>query len=391
MSKNVMECPKLGPEHIENLFEDAYLGLRKFYLMEFSLKYNIYELLEEPKTFEQLKIWFEEKGFKSNDNLLLNVLDALVQFGLVNKYNRSHNSAETYYETSEVANIYLNPKSEFSGIDSVSPLLTYKGRAKKWINLEDTFMGKEPKLKENSFFSEAVRRMVTDCRSRKLKATIDYLSQFEEVKNAKSILDVAGGHGLYGIALSYLNEDSKCKIFDLPKVCEETEKYIAEYGSDRVTTAPGDYYKGTIVETLDSDNPEGYDLVFTSHSPGCKSIEVIDKIYDAMAPNGVFVNKQIFSEGIGDKYQLRQSFENIDWNMFSFSALGKEGASNTFKNDLTLDGYLSYMKEKGFELLDIYSFDERKSVKNEVSYKCNPKLMNNQMGSYIIVAKKVKA
>ncbi|MCS3922846.1 putative O-methyltransferase YrrM [Methanococcus voltae PS] len=390
MAKNVLETPSVGPEQIENLFEDAYLGLRKFYLLYFTLKYNMYEYLSKPKTFEEVAVWFEEQGFKPNNNLLESILDALVQLGLVNSYNRSYNDDKIYYETAEVANIYLNPKSEFSGIDTVSPYLLYKNRAKRWTKLDDALKEKKLEVKEKSFFTDLVKITVLDCRAGKLKYTLDYLSQFEEVKNAKSILDVAGGHGLYGIALSYLNENSKCKIYELPHVCEETKKYIEEYGSDRVSALPGDYFKNDFVETLDDSNPEGYDLIFTSNSPGCKTTEIIDKICEATALNGLIINKQIFTEGIGDKYNVKKSLENIDWNMFSFSGFEKSRINNTFKYDLTLDGYLSYMEEKGFEILDIYSLEERKSVKNQPSYICNPKIMTNKMGSYIVVAKKIK-
>ncbi|MBP2144410.1 putative O-methyltransferase YrrM [Methanococcus voltae] len=389
MAKNVLETPSVGPEQIEDLFEDAYLGLRKFFLLYFSLKYNMYEFLSKPKNFAEIKVWFEEQGFKPNDNLLESILDALVQFGLVTSYKRSYDSSETYYETAEAANIYLNPKSEYSGIDKASPFLLYKNRAKRWITLEDTLKEKKLEVKEKSFFTDLVNITVLDCRAGKLKSIIDYLKSFDEVKNAKSILDVAGGHGLYGIALSYLNEDSKCKIFELPHVCEETKKYIEEYGSDRVSTIPGDYFKDNFVDTLDDSNSKGYDLIFTSNSPGCKTNEIIDKICEATALNGLIVNKQVFSECIGDKYRVKQSLENIDWNMFSFSGFEKERINNTFKYDLTLEGYISYMEEKGFEILDVYALDEGKSVRNELSYACNPKIMNSKMGSYIIVAKKI--
>ncbi|MBP2173141.1 methyltransferase [Methanococcus voltae] len=393
MAKNVLETPKVGPEQIENLFEDAYLGLRKFFLLKYCLQYNVFELLEKPKTFEEIAVWFEEQGFKPNNNLLESILDALIQFGLVKVYHTSYNSENVVYKSTEIAKTYLSPNSEFSKIDSLAPFFTYGERANRWINLEETLKSGELKTEEGSFFPDIIKRMAIDCRAGELKLTIDYLKHFEDIKNAKSILDVAGGHGLYGIALSYLNEDSKCKVFDLPEVCEETKKYIEEYGSDRVSTVAGNFFTDNFIDTLDDSNSEGYDLIFSSYNPGGKNPAVIDKICEATALNGIFANKQAFPENIGKKYATKKAFDGIDWNMFSFTGTKKEKVCYTFENSLTLDGYVSYLEEKGFEILGIFSVEDKKSLNSDKNHHHAVKkhhYSNIKTGNHIVVAKKIR-
>ncbi|MBP2202068.1 putative O-methyltransferase YrrM [Methanococcus voltae] len=385
MAKNVLETPSVGPEQIENLFEDAYIGLRKFFLLKYCLDYNVFGLLEKPKTFEEIASWYIKQDFKENDNLLESILDALVQFGLIKRYNRSYDSNIIYYETSEIAKIYLNQESEFSNMGSLIRYHKNTRFIEKWLNLDKTLKSGELKTKKGSSSPEAVKRMAIDCRTGELKSTIDYLKGFEDIKNAKSILDVAGGHGLYGIALSYLNEDSKCKVFDLPKICEETKKYIEEYGSERVSIIPGNYFKNNFVDTLDDSNPEGYDLIFTSNSPDCKTPEVLDKICEATALNGIFAAKQIFPENTSKKYATRKAFDNMDWNMFSFAGAKKGKVCHTLKNSLNLDGYITHLEEKGFEIVDIFSLEEKKSLKDINNYHNNIK-----KGHLIVIAKKIR-
>ncbi|MCS3901950.1 methyltransferase [Methanococcus voltae] len=391
MSKNVMETPKIEPEQIENLFEDAYLGLRKFFLLSFCLKYNVFELLDTQKTFNEIEVWYEKQGFQPNKNLLLNMLDALVQFGLIKVYHESYSSDDIFYKATELSKTYLNPNSEFSKINSLAPFYTYGERANRWINLDETLKAGELKTEEGAFFPDIIKRMAIDCRAGELQLTINYLKHFEEVKSAKSILDVAGGHGLYGIALSYLNEDSKCKVFDLPEVCEETKKYIEEYGSDRVSTVSGNFFTDNFVDTLDSNNSEGYDLIFSSYNPGGKNPAVIDKICEATALNGIFANKQAFPETIDKKYAVKKAFEGIDWNMFSFTGTKKEKICYTFENSLTLDGYTNHLEKKGFKILGIFALEDKKSVKEDAHH-ANVRKHHSKMkmGNYIVVAKKVR-
>jgi hypothetical protein len=61
------------------------------------------------------------------------------------------------------------------------------------------------------------------------------------VGDARSLLDVGGGTGLYSIALLQRHERLRATVFDRPQVLGVTEEVVARHGlSDRVTCMPGD-------------------------------------------------------------------------------------------------------------------------------------------------------
>ena len=95
-----------------------------------------------------------------------------------------------------------------------------------------------------------------------MQKVLNYISKYEEFKNAKKLLDLAGVHGLYAIGFSMLNKNLKCYVFDLPNVIEETKKFIKKYNAKNVFTIAEDFYK--------DDIGKGYDIIFCSYNPGGK-------------------------------------------------------------------------------------------------------------------------
>lgn len=59
---------------------------------------------------------------------------------------------------------------------------------------------------------------------------------------ARRLLDVGGGHGLYGIEFCRRHAELSCTVFDLPQALEVAHETIAsERMGDRVVTQPGDF------------------------------------------------------------------------------------------------------------------------------------------------------
>lgn len=90
-----------------------------------------------------------------------------------------------------------------------------------------------------------------------LQRSVSAIASLSQFKNAKKLLDLGGGHGLYAIAFAQLNPNLDVSIFDLPHVAEITRDFIKRYRmKDRIKVIAGDFTK--------DDIGNGYDIIFAS-------------------------------------------------------------------------------------------------------------------------------
>jgi len=100
---------------------------------------------------------------------------------------------------------------------------------------------------------------------------------------AWKVLDVAAGHGLYGITLLQRNPRATVTALDWPNVLEVAQEFARARGvADRFKRLPG--------SAFDTDPGTGYDLVlltnFLHHfdPPTCEKL--LRRMHDALAPGG---------------------------------------------------------------------------------------------------------
>jgi len=104
------------------------------------------------------------------------------------------------------------------------------------------------------------------------------------VGNPAKVLDVAAGHGLFGIAIAELNPAAEIVAVDWKNVLAVAMQNAAKAGvSDRYRTIPG--------SAFDVDFGDGYDLVllpnFLHHFDPPTNVELLKKIRAAMKPGGL--------------------------------------------------------------------------------------------------------
>jgi len=97
------------------------------------------------------------------------------------------------------------------------------------------------------------------------------------------ILDIAAGHGLYGLAFAEKNPQASVVAVDWPNVLEVAKENAAAKGvADRFSTIPG--------SAFDVDYGEGYDLVlltnFLHHFDPETNEKLLRKVHAALAPGG---------------------------------------------------------------------------------------------------------
>jgi SAM-dependent methyltransferase len=100
--------------------------------------------------------------------------------------------------------------------------------------------------------------------------------------NARKLLDVGGGHGLFSVAFARAHPSLQAEVLDLPLPLREAERTLAGERAERVALRAGDYARG--------DLGTGYDAVLLfnvlhAHTPA-DAEKVVAKAAQALAPGG---------------------------------------------------------------------------------------------------------
>lgn len=100
---------------------------------------------------------------------------------------------------------------------------------------------------------------------------------------AHKVLDIAAGHGLYGIAVARHNPGAQVYALDWPKVLEVAQENAQQAGvSDRHHLMPG--------SAFETPMGEGYDLIlipnFLHHFDHDTCVSLLRKVHAALAPGG---------------------------------------------------------------------------------------------------------
>jgi predicted O-methyltransferase YrrM len=109
--------------------------------------------------------------------------------------------------------------------------------------------------------------------------------------DAKLLVDVGGGTGIYSFALLQKNPDLRAVIVDRPEVLRIAEELAAEYGvSDRTEFAPGDMFADPL--------PSDADVVLLSNIlhdwdvPECR--QLVQRCAASLAPDGRLLIHDVF-------------------------------------------------------------------------------------------------
>ncbi|MEW6104508.1 MAG: methyltransferase dimerization domain-containing protein [bacterium] len=235
-----------------------------------AIEYDIFTLLTEPKTAVQIS-----KEIRTDLHLTEKFLNALVALQLLLKINDR-------YANTKISETFLVKESPF-----------YQGNLLKlmangyntWSKLGNMLRGIGVQESEEKF--EYIDKVfifghAEGAISGSLQKTVRTVAALSEFKNAKRLLDLGGGHGLYAIAFGQLNPSLDIFVFDLPHVTEITRNFIEQYGmKDRIKVIAGDFTK--------DDIRNGYDIIFASDVP---IFGILKKIHSALNEGGVLIYRR---------------------------------------------------------------------------------------------------
>ena len=140
------------------------------------------------------------------------------------------------------------------------------------------------------------------------KGLAQRISTLVDLNQSTSLLDVAGGSGVYSILLCQQFSQLSATVFDLPPILQRTRQIIDREGmTDRVSVREGNYFSDVF--------GSGYDVILFSNMLQTEGREtckmVLHKAFDALQPGG-----QILIHGIMPEPNLIEPVQPVVFSLF---------------------------------------------------------------------------
>lgn len=300
--------------------------------IEAGIRLGIFDTLDgNSKTLDQIA-----SDTKCSPRGLSILLDLLVGFGLLAK-----SSQNSYALTPESDAFLVSTKPGFQGgiYKHISQQLM-----PKWLNLTEIVRTGKPAENVSgesdgaAFFEKFVEDIfpMSYAAARALADGLGVASADRPV----SVLDLATGSGVWGIALAQASPKVQVLAVDWPNVLQVTKRVASKFGvEDRFTYAPGDLLK--------ADFGAGHQIATLGHilhSEGEKrGILLLEKTFKALAPGGTIaiaeflVNEDRTGPLNGLIFAMNMLVNTADGNTYSFEEirgwLEKSGFQNVRKMD----------------------------------------------------------
>jgi len=243
-------------------------------ILEAAIRHRVFDVLDSgPKTLSRVS---QETG--ASERGLSAIMNALVGFDFLSK------DGEEYSLTPESSAFLVSTKPSFQGglLKHVSQQLI-----PNWLHLSEIVSSGAPDRSVNQQSAGAAffEQFVNDIFPMSYGAASD-LAQYlrlDLMSGTVSVLDLAAGSGVWGIALAQSASHVRVRAVDWPGVISVTRKNAERFGfGDRFTFAEGDL--------LQADFGTGHQVATLGHilhSEGeARSRELIKKTFEALAPGG---------------------------------------------------------------------------------------------------------
>ena len=263
---------EIGSEPLDRIVK----GCEASNILRTALDFDLFDLLEEPKTAEQV---VSEIGTVAT--LTGKFLNALCTIDILLK-------RDGRYVNTPLASTFLMRKSQFYQ----GNMLKLSGNSSNnWSKLGSVLKGDVPEevggRLEEVFDSGFILAMAEGSMRGSLHRTAKEISTIPEFQKARTLLDLGGGHGLYAIAFAEMNPKLDAMVFDLPPVTEITREFIKRYDmNERVSVTGGNF--------VEDDIGQGYDIVFASdvfYSKPDVLSGILKKIHNALNDGGSIMLK----------------------------------------------------------------------------------------------------
>jgi len=301
-------------------------------IIEAAIRNNIFDELDAgPKTTQELvaATGASERGVAAIANVLVG-LELLAKDG-----------EGKFSLTPESAAFLVRSKPSFMG----GFILHTSGHLiPRWLHLNDVVRTGEPfrSVNQEETGSEFFENFVVDIfpMSYPPAKTLAAHLQLSESKEPVSVLDLAAGSGVWGIALAQSSPKVHVTAVDWPGVLETTKKMVKKFGlTDQFSFTPGD------LDTADFGS--GYQIATLGHilhSEGEKrSRALLAKTFKALAPGGTIVvqeflvNKDRTGPANGLIFAVNMLINTDEGSTWSFEEIGGWLKDAGFVNPRTVE------------------------------------------------------
>ncbi len=262
--------PDLTPERIMQLC----WGYAPPLIIEAAVRHRLFDLLDAaPRTIQQLA-----KSAGVSVRGVTAICNALVGLRLLER------DGDRYALTPESGAFLVSTKAAYHGafFRHISSQLV-----PKWLALDKTVQSGKPAAVVNSekegakFFAQFVEALFP--LSYAAAKTLGEHLGIGKASERVSVLDVAAGSGVWGIALAEQSPQVHISAVDWPAILSVTQRIARRHGvAERLTVIPGDLLKARF-----GKNHQVATLGHILHSEGrARSRKLLKKTSDALAPGG---------------------------------------------------------------------------------------------------------
>ena len=249
-------------------------NFKKGQVFQVALELDIFTQLKTPRTAETLS-----KVIGTAPEITGRFLDVLTALGLLDKMDGTYTTSPELYP-------FLSPEEPYYS----KQLLLGDEEWENWLALKQLLKTGGLRQKEGDEYQypyeeELMEQIARTSLLGRLQKTLKAICAFPEFKTARSLIDLGGGHGLFGIGLAQENPELEVTIFDRPGIAGLSRTYIKKYGMEaRVRAVEGDY----VTDELGT----GFDLALelcSFEGNLAQARQFYRNVYSALGPGGLFI------------------------------------------------------------------------------------------------------
>jgi ubiquinone/menaquinone biosynthesis C-methylase UbiE len=263
---------KVTPERIMGLVWD----FAKPLMVEAAIRNRVFDVLSEgPQTLEELA-----KETKASERGLRTLVGGLVGIGLIGR------KGNRYHLAPDVAAFLVTTKPAFMGglfLHISSGLMPH------WLHLAEIVRTGKPasRVNDSSDGSEFFAKFVEDIFNVSyMPAKTAAAALVKKAKKPVSVLDIAAGSGVWGIAMAQESPQVSVTAVDWPGVIPVTKQVTAKHGvGDRFSYVEGDILKADL-----GKDHQVATLGHILHSEGAeRSKKLLERVFAALGSGGTIV------------------------------------------------------------------------------------------------------
>lgn len=252
---------------------DLAANFKKGQVFQTALELDVFAKLKTPKSLEAIS-----REMDTDERLTGRFLDVLVALGLLAKNDEAYVTPADLYPFLAAGEPYFSKQ-----------LFLSEEEQRNWLNLKE-LLKQGPFKKEKPDFQyfydrESMELIARSALLGRLQKILKIVIELPEFQESRRLIDLGGGHGLFGIGLAQENQDLEVVIFDRPGIVELSSEFIKKYRMEkRIKTIAGDY----ITDELGT----GYDLALEISSfEGNldQARQFFQNVEKALRPGGLFI------------------------------------------------------------------------------------------------------